>query len=294
MISVDRVDRPDPALADRVRELARAAEEHDGVEALGEQTLLDLVDPLAQVTHLIATQDADLVGYAQVAHPDDASTVSAELVVGPGPRRRGVGAALLRAVQDVARAAGARPAVWAHGRLPGAEALARSAGLVVVRELWRMSVEPTSTPAVAIPDGLVVRPFVVGSDEAAVLAVNARAFAGHPEQGRMTLHDLQAREAEPWFSAADLLLAERGGRLVAFVWMKVEPGSDEGELYVLGVDPDAQGQGLGRLLTDLTLEHLTGRGLRRVVLYTSPDNEAAVRTYERSGFAVSRVDVQYG
>lgn len=296
-----------------VRALAAAAEEHDGIEALGEQTLLDLTAD-APVRHLLLApphhaapshgRPAPLLGYAAVRHDGaGAAATSAELVVDPRHRRRGVGAALLDAVR-----ADGTPAVWAHGDLPAARALAARAGMTVVRELWQMAVPlpaggatPGATPGAtggadvdaAPPDGVVVRPFVVGRDEDAWLRVNARAFADHPEQGRMTRADLEAREAEPWFAADDLLLAERDGRLVASVWMKVEPGSDEGELYVLGVDPDAQGQGLGRALTARTLAHLAARGLRRAVLYVSASDEAAVRTYRRAGFVTVRSDVQY-
>ncbi len=288
---------PDDAAA--VRALAAAAEQHDGVEALGEQTLLDLRGE-APVRHLLLVppghaapshgRAAPLLGYAAVRHDADGGSVtSAELVVDPGHRRRGLGAALLEAVR-----ADGDPAVWAHGDLPGARALARRAGMRVVRELWQMSVPlPAAGGDPTPPDGVVVRPFVVGADEDAWLRVNARAFAHHPEQGRMTRADLEAREAEPWFDPADLLLAEREGRVVASVWMKVEPGSDEGELYVLGVDPDAQGQGLGRMLTARTLAHLSARGLRRAVLYVAADDEAAVRTYRRAGFTTARADVQY-
>ena len=137
-----------------------------------------------------------------------------------------------------------------------------------------------------------MRPFVVGKDEAAWLEVNARAFAGHPEQGRMTLADLRARQAEPWFRADDLLLAERAGRLVGFAWLKVE--GDVGELYALGIDPSAQGGGLGRWLTAAALEHLARRGARTGLLYTEATNHAAVHLYTEAGFRRSRVDVQYG
>lgn len=293
-----------------VRAIARTATEHDGVAPLGEQALLDLSDPGAPVVHLTVGEPAEAYAWLDLrAHP------TAELVVAPAARRRGLGGALLAAVQATAAQAAAAAAqvappdappdpehgpvlVWAHGDLPAARALAARTGLTVQRELWQLArdlppAQPVPPPP-AVPDGVVVRPFVVGKDDDAWLAVNARAFAEHPEQGRMTAADLSARQHEPWFRADDLLLAEHDGRLLAFAWMKVEPGDDTGELYVIGVDPAAQGSGLGRFLTALTLDHLAARGLRRALLYTEATNAAAVRTYAAAGFRRSRTDVQYG
>lgn len=282
----------------QVRALAEASERHDGVAALGEQTLLDLTDPGAAVMH-VRVHGPDLVGYAAVdLATAGQGTVSAELVAHPQARRRGVGSALLGAVRTASAGAGARPLVWAHGNLPGARALAAHAGMSAERELWQMSLDLTghhSKPP-PVPDDVVVRPFVVGQDEQTWLAVNARAFAGHPEQGHLAAADLAAREREPWFRPDDLLLAQHAqdGRLLAFAWIKVEPGQDAGELYALGVDPDAQSRGLGRLLTALTVAHVAALGLRRAVLYTDASNVAAVRTYTAAGFRTSRTDVQYG
>src|SRR5690606_10535850 len=112
----------------------------------------------------------------------------------------------------------------------------------------------------SLPAGVRLRPFRPGADEPAWRSLNARAFADHPEQGRWTLADLRLRMAEPWFDPAGFLLAERetDGRLLGFHWTKVhakDPSSTGGEpapigeVYVLGVDPQAQGLGLGRALT---------------------------------------------
>jgi len=295
-----------PDVAAAVRALAARAAAADGVAPLDEAALLALTAPTTPTLHLLTsahavagtTTSADaagtgVVGYAQVERGGAVGV--AQLVVEPAARRRGLGRALLTA----AVAAGAREA-WAHGDLPAARALAAAAGWARAHELWRMSLDLRSRPQLGAewPRGLVVRPFRPGRDEAAWLAVNARSFAGHPDQGRWTAADLAAREREPWFDPAGLLLAERDGELVGFGWAKVHPagelGPDEvGELYVLGVDPHAQGVGLGRALTAAVLDHLAARGLSTAVLWVAGDSTAAIRTYHRAGFVRAALDVRY-
>jgi mycothiol synthase len=67
-----------------------------------------------------------------------------------------------------------------------------------------------------------------------------------------------------------------------------------GEVYVLGVDPAAQGGGLGRALTLVGLRHLRDRGVRGVLLYVEADNPAAIRLYTSLGFTRAAIDVMYG
>ena len=308
-MDVHTIRGPLPA-ADRaaVRALVDRAAAADGVAPLDEAALLALADDIPTL-HLLASETstagavdpsdarAGLVGYAQV----DLGTAPAgtQLVVDPGPRERGIGRALLAAA--VAAAPGGALEVWAHGDLPAARALAASANLDKVHELWRMALDlrrRPPAPAPAWPPGLVVRPFAPARDETAWLAVNARAFADHPDQGRWTAHDLAAREREDWFDPDGFLLAERAGALAGFVWTKVHPAGDlapepVGEIYVLGVDPSAQGGGLGRALTSAGLDHLVGRGLGTAVLWVAGDNAAAIHTYRRAGFERAALDVRY-
>jgi mycothiol synthase len=143
-----------------------------------------------------------------------------------------------------------------------------------------------------------IRAFQPGKDEEAWLALNAAAFAHHPEQGRWTGRDLAERMAEPWFDPAGFLLFERDGRLVGFHWTKVHPAGEYGpepvgEIYVLGVHPDAAGAGLGRLLADAGLIHLAQLGLGSAVLYVDGDNDPALRLYASLGFHTRLVDGLY-
>jgi mycothiol synthase len=89
---------------------------------------------------------------------------------------------------------------------------------------------------------------------------------------------------------------EQTGELLGFHWTKVHNAS-LGEVYVVGVDPAAQGRGIGATLTLVGLHHLAERlsedPLAAVMLYVEADNSAAVNTYRRLGFEISNTDVAY-
>jgi mycothiol synthase len=277
--------------------LLRAASAADGVRPLSEEAELRLQHGGPGQDVLVRDDDV-VAGYARL---DDGA---AELVVHPSFRRRGFGGALLDLV--IERNGDRELSVWAHGNLPGSAALLASRGFTRARVLLQMrrdlaGVDPDPRPV--LPDDVTVHAFRPGRDEDAWLRVNARAFASHPEQGGWSAEDLRLREAEPWFDPAGFLLAWRGdpddgGVLLGSHWTKVHPAGDAadeaiGEVYVLGIDPDAQGLHLGRALTDLGLAHLRGRGLGQVLLYVEEDNEAAVRLYEGRGFRRFSADVSW-
>lgn len=195
------------------------------------------------------------------------------------------GTALLAGVLEHAREVGASHLeLEVDGAGTVHDDMAATHGLTLQRDLLRMQCDLP----VAEPWTLDVRPFRVGEDEAAWLRVNNRAFAWHPEQSGMTLDTLLEREAEPWFDPDGFLLHERDGRLAGFCWTKVH--DDErprlGEIYVIGVDPDFHGLGLGRRLVLAGLAWLAGAGLRDGLLYTEADNAPALAIYESLGFEV--------
>ena len=311
----------------RLRTDAGARSRHLVVRAPG--TLADGPGALTEPTGAAAAHaavmgarvapDDGLAAVATVDLGEGAEPVSAELVVRPDRRRLGLGSALLRAAEELAGASPLR--VWAHGDLPAARALAVARGYQPVRGLWQMTrslADPL--PDVEVPAGFTLRSFRPGVDDEGWLAVNAAAFAHHPEQGAWRATDLEQRMAEPWFDPAGFLLLvdDATGELAGFHWTKVHPADEHaagssaagadavaagfggagddgrvGEVYVVGVAPDFQGRGLAKPLTLAGLQHLRDGGLSTVILYVDGDNDAAVRTYSGLGFTRSSLDVQY-
>lgn len=282
-----------PIVAQEIRSIVLRATEVDGTAPLSEQAVKAVASD--EVTHLVATSGSTIVGYAGVV----AGTPSmAEVVVDPEFRRRGTGRMLVeRALSE--GGPGAR--VWAHGNLEPAQAVARALGLEIARELLQMR-RPLGTPElpdVVVQDGISLRTYRGHQDDAELLRVNNAAFSWHPEQGGWTEKDIAERRDEAWFDPAGVFLAFEEGTdtLLGFHWTKVHPaeaGEDEiGEVYVVGIDPQAQGRGLGRILTLAGLHYLRNRKLGDVLLYVEADNAAAVHTYERLGFTRFHVDAAY-
>ncbi|MER7496963.1 mycothiol synthase [Streptomyces pharetrae CZA14] len=284
-LSPDQIEAVLALLAEAVRV--------DGQQAVSEQGRLQLRGGEREgVSHLLLTSGGELVGYAQLEDTDPVEAPAAELVVHPSYRGHGHGRALGSALLA---ASGKRLRVWAHGGHSAARHLAQVLGLTLFRELRQMRRPLTGPelPEPVLPAGVSVRAFEPGRDDAAWLAVNAAAFAHHPEQGSLTQRDLDDRKAEPWFDPAGFFLAERDGELVGFHWTKVHAEERLGEVYVVGVAPGAQGGGLGKALTLIGLRHLAGQGLPAAMLYVDADNKAAVAVYEGLGFTTYETDLMY-
>jgi mycothiol synthase len=276
-----------------IRTLIAAAKKDDGIAPVGDQVLRELSHD--RTRHLVALDGGDTVGYLNLAPATGEDPAMAELVVHPRWRRRGIGSAMARAALAEG---GDGTRIWAHGNLEPARATAKSLGLEAARELLQMRRPLTDLPPLRMPDAVRIDTYRGPDDDAELLRVNNAAFAWHPEQGRWTEADIAERRDEPWFEPEGLFLAfdEGSGELLGFHWTKVH-NEDLGEVYVMGVDPGAQGRGVGATLTLIGLHHLADRLCRSsqpaVMLYVEADNSGAVNTYQRLGFEVSGIDVAY-
>jgi mycothiol synthase len=305
-------DFGDPAQRASFFDVAAAAIDVDGYDPFNEQARLDVESGrrspiVVRLTMGDATEPLERpVGAAILGRGE------LDFVIDPLFRGKGYGEQAVRGLLATARGT---LTAWSHGDHPAARRLAERHGFAPVRTLLHLVAPldglgdhagdtagravgglagaPAHPASDALPEGFALGPMRPGDEEEWV-DLNARIFDRHPEQGRLTLDDLRARQAERWFDAADvLMLRDASGHLVGYDWVKVESGSPEGEVYVLGVDAALGGRGLGRLLLRAGLERLAARGCKQAGLYVEADNETAVRLYRSAGFLEHTVDVQY-
>ena len=286
-----------------VRSLLDVAARADGRRPLSDHLYLDLVSGGHDgFIGLVAWEPGHEhpVGYAQISRGNAAQVL--EIVVHPHHRYEmaTIGPELMDAAIDVVRSEGGGEVDWwVYEPTSAHRQLAAAAHMVPDRTLYQMRRSlPTERHAT-----IETRPFVAGHDDDAWLSVNNRAFAEHAEQGGWTATTFAQRQQEEWFDPDGFRMYERDGRLAGFCWTKVhheghdltdpDHRGDLGEIYVIAVDPDFHGQGLGSEMTLAGLDHLAGHGITTAMLYVDAANEGAVAMYRRLGFDVHSTNTAY-
>lgn len=301
---ISRLAHLDSSLQDQVLSLVAAATDKDGVPPLAEHVLLhlrhggDIAD-----NHFIYQVESELAAYAHLDLTDQVEGPSAEVVVAPKFRGRGIGSELVRTLRE---SAGVRLRLWSHGDLSGAQVIAEKNGFHRVRTVVQMR-RSLGDPIPDLDGSVAIRSFLTGLDEEPWLALNNAAFEGHPEQAEWTSRDLEIRCQESWFDPTGFLIAEIDGEMAGFCWTKVHGGHshqhspDEsihdhdpiGEIYIMGVLPKFRGSGIGRAVTIAGLRHLRYQGIFSAMLYVDSSNSSAMALYSSLGFTEWGRDVLY-
>ena len=223
-----------------------------------------------------------VLGLAREPSTSDAEAITALLAAADG---------------HIAAHGGGKAIVWLFDPSPADDALLEACGFTWQRDLYQMRVALPLPATATMPDGIEVRTFEPGRDEAAWLEVNNRAFGNHPDQGGWVAGTLSRRMAEPWFDPSVFVLAFDADGLAGFNWMKVHEsnGADPriGEIFVIGIDPSRQGTGLGRALALEGLALVAERGITTGMLYVAAENTGALALYRSLGYTVHRLDRAY-
>ena len=86
--------------------------------------------------------------------------------------------------------------------------------------------------------------------------------------------------------AIQVIVAEIDAAIAGFSAIRFLPDDFIGEVYMIGVDPDFQRQGVGRTLMDASLDIIKKEGFSLAMVETGgdPGHESARKIYESMGF----------
>ena len=283
--------------------LIKAAHDFDGTPPIAEHVLLHLRHGGDKSdSHIVFESNNQVIAYAHLDTTDLVAGPSVEAVVHPNHRGKGLGSMILR---EAIKVCGDKTRIWSHGDLPAAKAIAASLKL---ERLWSNLLMSKSLGEIqSVVSKYPIRTFIPDLDNQAFLSLNKKVFANYPDQGGWSEDDLRVRLNEEWFQKEGFFVAEDKGGLIGFCWTKIhgahthshsgedyDHGHDAlGEIYVLAVNPDYKGQGVGRDLTITGLNYLKYQGLNNVMLYVGVENKPAFNLYKSLGFNEFGSDVMY-
>ncbi len=283
--------------------MIKAAHDFDGTPPIAEHVLLHLRHGGDKSdSHILFEQNNQVIAYAHLDATDLVAGPSVEAVVHPNYRSKGLGSLILK---EAIKVCGDKTRIWSHGDLPAAKAIAASLKL---ERLWsNLLMSKTLGEIQSVTSKYPIRTFIPDFDNQPFLSLNNKVFANYPDQGGWSEDDLKIRLNENWFENEGFFVAEDKGELIGFCWTKIHgahthshTGEDDnhghdalGEIYVLAVNQDYKGQGMGRDLTITGLNYLKYQGLNNVMLYVGIENKPAFNLYKSLGFNVFGSDVMY-
>jgi len=286
-----------------VLSLIRAAHDFDGTPPIAEHVLLHLRHGGDKSdSHIVFESNNLVIAYAHLDTTDLVAGPSVEAVVHPNHRGKGLGASILK---EAIKVCGDKTRIWSHGDLPAAKAIAASLEL---ERLWSNLLMSKSLGDIQpVNSKYPIRTLIPDFDNQAFLSLNNKVFANYPDQGGWSEVDLTVRLNEEWFQKEGFFVVEDKSQLIGFCWTKIHGahthshnGEDDdhghdalGEIYVLAVNPDYKGQGVGRDLTITGLNYLKYQGLNNVMLYVGVENKPAFNLYKSLGFNEFGSDVMY-
>jgi mycothiol synthase len=210
-------------------------------------------------------------------------------VVAPEYEGRGIGARLLEWAEGRERAH-RHPLYrqWVAATNASARALLTGAGYAKARSYWRLvlPLEGVGAPPPP-PAGLHLRSVDVERDGARLHALDGASFAGAPDYSAESFEQFREEHLEAHdFDAGLSLVAEREGRIVAFLLTRRRDEEAVGFVAILAVDPEYQRRGIGTVLLRQAFAGFAVVGLREAMLMVASDNPRALRVYERVGMIV--------
>jgi mycothiol synthase len=249
---------------------------------------------LERDTFVIETLDGRMVAFDQFGNQDRHAILEGEGYVHPAFKGRGIGTALLRAIEKRAyeEMPLAEPDLRVALRSPivngdrAAHELHRKEGYIPIRYYWRMEIDLTAPPVpVHFPEGIELRPFVKEEHAHAVLEADNESFRDHWDHHEQEYEQWATRkfgraafDPSLWKIAWDVPTGEIAG----FSQNRYRGGI--GWIGTLGVRRPWRKRGLGEALLLHSFAEFYKRGTTTIGLGVDAQNPTgATRLYQKVG-----------
>ena len=274
-----------PALADLLNVIHGMEDSPRGYDAAFLRDMLGQPGMDAEQNCMLALQDGVLVGYAQVVPELPINRIVLDSGVHPDHRRGGVGSQLLEWGIARGQELGAQTAHTSVGEdAHEAWAFLERHGYTPLRHYWEVRWEGESIDS-NLPQGVTVRTYEDG--DAALLAdMQNAAFASQwgysPNTAEQVAYKVNMERSSP----EGILFLMRGDEAAGFCWTRMDgpPDNRIGVIWMVGVHPDHQGHGLGRVITTASIDHMLRQGVKAVELSVDSANTPARELYLSLGF----------
>jgi mycothiol synthase len=136
-------------------------------------------------------------------------------------------------------------------------------------------------------------------EEDKLAQIQNRSFANTWAYSPNTIEHIIYRTSLPSCSLEDIILACDADEPIGYCWTRINLGDKKaisgrkGRIYMLGVDPDHQGKGVGKQVLLAGLSHLKSKGIRIVELTVDSENKAACALYRSMGFEAWKSSLWY-
>ena len=240
----------------------------------------------------------NIVGYVDVETELNIGRVILNCLIHPEHRRKGLAAELLGYAMHRAKELGVKVA---HVNIARDNVAARSVlsklGFRFVRRFLQLRLDMTKVLGQDIGQAALPCRHLQRGEEDKLTQIQNRSFAGTWGFNPNSVEEISYRTNLSRCSPEDVVLTCDGDKVIGYCWTSTmyEAGANErkGQIFMLGVDPDYRGRGIGKGVLLAGLSYLRSEGFQVAELTVDSENKVACDLYQSIGFEVQTTSLWY-
>ncbi len=246
----------------------------------------------------VAEVSGNIVGYLDITPELGIGRVILDCWVHPQHRRKGLGTQLFGYATHRAKELGTKVA---HVNIIEGNTVAKSVlprlGFKFVRRFVHLRLDMARLGWRDANQAPLQYRHLQRGEEDKLAQIQNRSFADTWGYNPNTVEEIVHRTNLSHSSPGDVLLAYDGDRVIGYCWTRITSeaasGKREGQIFMLGVNPDYQGRGVGKTVLLAGLSYLENKGFETAGLTVDSKNKIARALYRSVGFKVRASSLWY-